>query len=106
MNSNLSQDKFEKIFNYLQNARLSDNTVNKHLSDFEANPDLANEFCEWIDTRVYNTNNPIVIEGYSANDIYSKATYLDGLKVYSLMIKLRNNPERTVKEIENGMLGF
>lgn len=68
------------------------------------NDDIYREFCAFLDQpepRFYDTvENPISIEGYTAADVYrsmiannQRLTRLDAAAVYSMLIRLRNNPE-------------
>jgi hypothetical protein len=76
-------------------ATRADNKLSKH-------KDIRNELKNWIRTRIYNTDNPLVINGYSAHDIYNLAPFMDGIGVFNFMVTLREDPEKAKMYIDDG----
>ena len=64
--------------------------------------DICNEFEFWIKNKTYNANNPLAIGGYTAQDIYSLAPFMDGLGVFNFMVTLRDDPVKAKEYIEGG----
>jgi hypothetical protein len=64
--------------------------------------DIRQEFEEWLATRTYRENSPLVIEGYTARDIFQLAPTLDGIGVYNFLVTLRDNPEWAHEHIAGG----
>jgi hypothetical protein len=64
--------------------------------------DIRKEFEFWIENKTYNTDNPLVVGGYSAQDIYNIAPFMDGLGVFNFMVTLRDDPARAKEYIEGG----
>jgi uncharacterized membrane protein len=64
--------------------------------------DIRLEFEYWIQKRDYIRDNPIIIEDYSANDIYILAPFMDGLGVFTFMVTLRDEPEKAKEYINEG----
>ena len=61
--------------------------------------DIAAEFETWIQQRNYDFEHPIIVEGYTAKQIYELAPFLDGIGVYNFLITLREEPETAKKYI-------
>ncbi len=64
--------------------------------------DIYDEFCYWIKNRSYDKNDPLVVGGYTAKQIFELNPNLDGIGVYNFMITLRENPERAKEYIKAG----
>jgi hypothetical protein len=71
----------------------------KKVSKYE---DIRNEFELWIKNKAYNSDNPLVVSGYTAQDIYNLAPFMDGLGVYNFMVTLREDPSKAKEYIDNG----
>ena len=59
--------------------------------------DIKNEFCKWLDSRSYDYNNQLTINGLSAKKIHEMAPFLEGIGVYNFLVTLRDNPEEAEK---------
>jgi len=93
----------EKILNYLTEIRNVKPTVaTKICSSFEQHNDILSELYYWIDTQMFPQDNPIIINGYTAEKIASLAPFMDGVGVYNFMITLRERPEYAEKTIADG----
>jgi uncharacterized membrane protein len=76
-------------------AARTENKVSKY-------EDIRKEFEFWIKNKTYNTVNPLVIEGYTAKDIFNLAPFLDGLGVFNFMVTLREDPAKAKDYIDGG----
>lgn len=93
----------EQIRHYLLTERnLTPAVAERMLLKFEKHPDIANEFALWIKTREYKSGDPITVGGYTAEDIYKLASFLDGAGVFNFMISLREQPEKAKQQIASG----
>lgn len=68
---------------------------------FERNPDIASEFEYWIINKRFKSDG-IVEQGYSAEKLASISEYLNGEGAFSLLVELRENPDRALKRIKGG----
>ena len=73
--------------------------MEKKVSIYE---DIRQEFEYWIENKVYNPENPLVVGGYTAQDISGLAPFMDGLGVYNFMVTLRDEPEKAREYINSG----
>jgi hypothetical protein len=73
--------------------------MEKKVSKYE---DIRKEFEFWIMNKTYNKDNPLTVGGYSAQDIYSLAPFMDGLGVFNFMVTLREDPAKAKEYIEGG----
>jgi hypothetical protein len=64
--------------------------------------DIRGEFESWIKNKSYNTDNPLAVCGYTAQDIYNLAPFMDGLGVFNFMVTLREDPAKAKEYIDNG----
>jgi uncharacterized membrane protein len=71
----------------------------KKISKYE---DIRKEFEYWINNKTYNVDNPLVVVGYTAQDIYKLAPFMDGLGVFNFMVTLRDDPSKAKEYIESG----
>ena len=91
-----------KIIDFFESTGLPEYTIKKNIESFKRNPDIAEEFSEWINTGKYKENNPIRIEGYSAKDIVNLAGFLNGAGAFNFLITLRERPEKAKGYIKEG----
>lgn len=64
--------------------------------------DIREEFEFWIENKAYKTENPLVVGGYTAQDICVLAPFMDALGVYSFMVTLRDDPAKAKEYIDSG----
>ena len=84
----------EKIVNYLVNERNQKPEVAKRITaPFEKHDDIRLELEKWIERREYPQDNPLTVEGYSAEMISKLAPFMDGVGVYNFMVTLRERPD-------------
>ena len=71
----------------------------KKLSKHE---DICAELEAWIINRNYSTDNPLIVGGYTAQDIHNLAPFMDGLGVFNFMVTLREDPVKAKEYIDGG----
>ena len=92
-----------KIINYLVNeCNQKPEVANKIASSFERHDDVRTELEKWIECKEYSQDNPLTVEGYSAEMISKLAPFMDGVGVYNFMITLRERPENGKRIITEG----
>ncbi len=105
----------DKILTYfLEEKKVTRPVANVLISAFKRNPDIADEFINWIDTRDYCTENALVVGGYTAEQISKIAPHLDthsgmltqvvnldAAGVYGFLVTLREKPEVAKETIRN-----
>ena len=64
--------------------------------------DIYREFLLWLSQRSYQMKSPIIVEGYSAQNIYDRANFLDGIGVYNFLVDLRDQPDQAKRYLEEG----
>ena len=64
--------------------------------------DIRKEFESWITNKSYNTDSPLIIGGYSAQDISKLAPFMDGLGVFNFLVTLRDDPIKAKEYINSG----
>lgn len=93
----------EPIKQYLLNEKkLTPVITERMLLKFEKHRDIADEFVLWLQTKDYVVDNPVTVEGYTADDIHKAAPFLDGVGVFNFMISLREQPEKAKQQIASG----
>lgn len=92
------------IRNYYEKAGVPLLMINKKMVSFEKNPDIAKEFKYWIQTKEYITENAVSVENYTAEKISKLSEFMDGEGAFSMLIQLRENPEKAHKKIEKGFV--
>ena len=93
----------DKIINYLVNTQnQKTEVVLKIASPFKNHDDIRAELEEWIDRKEYRRDNPLTIEGYTAEMISKLAPFMDGVGVYNFLITLREHPDKAKKIISAG----
>ena len=92
-----------KIINYLVNERNQKPEVaSKIASPFEKHSDIRTELEKWLEQRKYSQDNPLTIEGYTADSISKLAPFMDGVGVYNFMVTLRERPDNAKRIITEG----
>ena len=93
----------KKIIDYLVNARKQKpEAAAKIASPLEKHDDIRAELEEWIERQKYPQDNPLTIEGYTAEAISKLAPFMDGVGVYNFMVTLRERPENAMRIISEG----
>ena len=93
----------EKIKNYLVNIRnQKPDVAEKITAPLKEHEDIRAELESWIDTQEYPQDNPLVIEGYTAEAISKIAAFMDGVGVYNFMVTLRERPDKAKEIIAKG----
>lgn len=76
--------------------------LKQKINKFDKNPDIAREFKGWIQSGSYETIGAISIEGYTAKRLSELSKYLNGEGAFMMLIELRENPEKALKQITSG----
>lgn len=92
-----------KIINdYYKKAKIMPLLLKIKLKKLNNNPDIAEEFENWILNKEYKDKDNVTVEGYSAKSLSKLSKYLDGEGVFMLLIELRENPVKALEKISNG----
>lgn len=83
-------------------CQLSEKIIKKNMEKLNRHTDIKMEFYETIMYEQFPVNSPIEAEGYTAEQL-KKATSLSLLGVYNYLIYLREEPERALKDLKNGL---
>ena len=93
----------ETIKNYLINERKQKPEVAVKIAlPLERHDDIRAELEQWIEKREYPQDNPLTIEGYTAEAIFQLAPFMDGVGVYNFMVSLRERPDNAKRIIAEG----
>jgi hypothetical protein len=93
----------ETIKNYLINVRhRKPEVAAKVMLPLERHDDICAELEKWIVKQEYPTDNPLTIEGYTAEAISKLAPFMDGVGVYNFMVTLRERPDNGKRIIAEG----
>lgn len=91
----------DKIRSFFSSLNLPEYSIKRNIEGFERNPDIAEEFSEWLETHHYREN-AINIRGYTAAKIVKMAPFLDGAGAFNFLITLREKPDKAEKYIQEG----
>ncbi len=64
--------------------------------------DIFEDFCHWLETRKYEHDGVVIVEGYNAQSIVDLAPMLDGIGAFNFLVDLRDQPERAFEIIKEG----
>ena len=64
--------------------------------------DIYQDFCKWLQTRNYDYKNPLVVNGYTAKQIFELNPKLDGIGIYNFLITIRENHDVAMSYIKSG----
>ena len=93
----------ETIINYLVNVRNQKPEVAAKIAlPLERHNDIRAELENWIARQEYLQDNPLTIEGYTAERISKLAPFMDGVGVYNFLITLRERPDNAKRIIAEG----
>jgi hypothetical protein len=93
----------EKVINYLINERNQKPEVAAKIAlPFKKHDDIRTELEKWIEQQKYLRDNPLTIEGYTAEKISKLAPFMDGVGVYNFMVTLRERPDNAKRIIAEG----
>jgi len=93
----------DKIVNYLVNVcNQKSEVAAKIASPFEKHDDIRAELEKWLERQEYEQDNPLTIEGYTAEKISKLAPFMDGVGVYNFMVTLRERPDNAKRIIAEG----
>lgn len=91
----------EQIKSYFIEAGLDEAFANRKVAQYSKHMDISEEFIYWIVNGQY-VENGIMVEGYSAKQLSELSRNLVGEGSFSLLIMLREKPEKAKKKIQEG----
>lgn len=91
----------EQIKKYLISAGLDEEFIERKLYQYSKHTDIADEFANWIVSGQY-IEDGIQVEGYTAKQLSELSEYLVGEGSFSMLIMLREKPEKAKKKIQEG----
>ncbi len=91
----------DDIKNYLISAGLDEDFAERKITQYSKHLDIADEFSSWIKNGQY-IENGIQVEGYTAKQLSELSEYLVGEGSFSMLIMLREKPEKAKKKIQEG----
>ena len=77
--------------------------VKQKLRKFDEHQDIAAEFENWIQDGNYKSVDAITVEGYTAKQLSETSKYLNGEGAFMMLIELRENPKKALKQIDKGI---
>lgn len=89
------------IEEYYAQAKLIPYLLQQKLEKLYRNKDICDEFEYWIENKKYKADG-LTINGYSAEKLANTSRFLDGEGSFMLLIELRENPEKALKQIQQG----
>lgn len=75
--------------------------IQQKIEKLQRNEDICDEFEYWIVNKEYKIDG-LVINGYSAEALAKMSGFLDGEGAFMLLIELRENPEKALRQIQQG----
>ena len=86
---------------YLTNERnLKLEAATKIISPTKNHADIRAEFETWIQTRSFENENPVTVEGYTAAMISEIAPFMSGVGVFNFLVTLRERPDEAKQYID------
>lgn len=94
----------EKIERYLRSEKNVESALVREMlcRKVMKHDDIAGWFAEWLETRKYVDD--MKAGGYTAEDIYKIAPWLDGIGVFNFLVTLRDDPDDAKKIISEGFV--
>ena len=91
------------IKEYYAKNNISTVLLSRKLNRYERNKDIGLEFCQWIKTGKFVPAGVCVeIEGYSAEKLANLSPFLNGDGAFEMLIDLRENKEKALRQIADG----
>ena len=92
----------DAIIEYYKKANIMPLLLKQKMAKFNKHSDIAAEFEYWIQNSSYKKDNPILVDGYTAEALAKLSKYLDGEGAFMLLIELRDNPSKAKARIAEG----
>jgi len=93
----------EEIMKYFTEEKATTEAVAKILSKtIMKYDDLRDEFIKWLESRSFDFESPVTIEGYTVKDISVIDPTMDAAGIYNFMVTLREQPEKAKEYISKG----
>lgn len=91
----------QAIVEYYSKIPLVPYLLQQKMDKLQRNSDISDEFEYWILNEEYKADG-LVINGYSAKALAEMSRFLDGEGAFMLLIELRENPNKALKQIQRG----
>lgn len=90
------------IRQFYEQQHLPKPLLKQKIEAFSRHTDIAYEFEQWITDRTFKSQGAVIVEGYTAQKLSKLSDYLNGDGAFSLLIELREQPEKAQNRIKNG----
>ena len=92
-----------KIIEYLKAEGRTDVVANKLYDKVSTFPDIFEEFVYWLDHGEFKQDDPITIDGYTAQNLYEN-TYLAPIGAFNMLTDLRRTDhDEVLQDLKDGM---
>lgn len=91
----------DQIKKYFISVGLDEDFIERKIIQYSKHQDIADEFSYWITNNQYKEDG-IQVEGYTAKQLSELSEYLIGEGSFSMLIMLRDKPEKAKKKIQEG----
>lgn len=92
----------DKVKELYSKYPFQENLLNQRMEMFDRNKDIKAEFEYWIETNEYLEDECVEVEGYTAKKIALMSKYTNGETAFVLLVELRENPDKALKQIREG----
>lgn len=93
----------EKVLHYLMDEEgLTEKAAGIVCTKLAKHPDILAEAAGWIDTRAFPQQGAVQVEGYTAEQLAQTAP-LKPIGAFNYLVYLRNNPEKALEDLKNGL---
>lgn len=92
----------DTIREFYKKANIMPLLLKQKMAKFSKHNDIAAEFEYWIQNGKYKADNPVAVEGYTAESLSKLSKYLDGEGAFILLVELRDNPSKAKARITEG----
>ena len=86
---------------YYEKSTAIPQLVRDKIRKFKNNPDICEEFENWIETKQYKDDG-VIVGGYTAKQIAEISEYARGESAFLTLIELRDNPKKAKRRIAGG----
>lgn len=96
-------DRLEKTRLYLQEEKQCQGLALQQVLDkIIKYEDIFEDFYHWLETREYDHEGVVIVEGYNAQSLVDLAPMLDGVGACNFLVDLREQPEEALRKIKEG----
>ena len=92
-----------KIKEYLSNGgKNSPKAVQALYDKIASHPDVFDEFLYWFENKKFKQNNPITIDGYTAQNLFENFN-LREIGAFAMLVSLRTNHDQMIECLKTGL---